>query len=219
MTEWWIHQLWNQSPLLLISWVFWVILSITLHELGHGLAAIRQGDDTPRQLGRMSLNPAVHIPPFGWLLFLFLGITWGQMPIDPRHFRHGRLSRAIVSAAGPAVNILLAMLLLTASAVWDRTSTAPTQLHDSISMFLEIGGRLNVVLALFNLMPLPPLDGSAILAALVRPLDRLLSDPMVANYAFVALFVLGYLGAFGWLIRLSSRVADGFRNWVLMALP
>lgn len=219
MTDWWVHRLWQADPILLVSWVFWVILSITLHELGHGYAAEREGDDTPRALGRLTLNPAVHIPPFAWLLFALIGITWGLMPINPRNFRRGRLSRAIVAAAGPAVNLSLAIVLLTAAAAWERYSTAPQATHDAVMTILEIGGRLNIVLALFNLLPLPPLDGSAILAAIVRPIDRLLSDPQVSNYAFVALFILVFLGAFGWIFALSRIITAWYFHTVFAILP
>lgn len=218
MSQWWVHRLWSLDPILLFAWIFWVILSITLHELGHGFAAIRQGDPTPRALGRMTVNPAVHIPPFGWLLFALLGITWGLMPIDPRNFRHGRLSRAIVAAAGPAVNVVLAFVLLTATVLWDRYSTANSSTHDAVLTILEIGGRLNLVLALFNLLPLPPLDGSAILAAIVRPIDRLLSDPAIANYAFAALFILGFMGAFDWVFRIALWIEVHYTTWLLSQL-
>jgi len=219
MSDWWVHKYWHADPILLVSWIFWVILSITLHELGHGFAAVRQGDQTPRWLGRLTMNPAVHIPPFAWLLFALMGITWGAMPIDPRQFRHGRWSRAIVAAAGPAVNIAMALVLLTAAAVWERYSTAPNTVHDAIFTILEVGGSLNVLLALFNLLPLPPLDGSAILAAILRPVDRLLSDPAISNYAFVALFALMFLGAFRWFFQVSSRISGGYLTWVYALLP
>ena len=100
MSDWWVHRYYHADPIYLFAWIGWVIASIVLHELGHGIVAERQGDPTPRALGRLTLNPGVHIPGMAWVLFAFLGFTWGVMPIDPRYFRHGRWSRALVAAAG-----------------------------------------------------------------------------------------------------------------------
>lgn len=210
MSDWWVHRLWHFDPIVLFAWIGWVILSITLHELGHGVAAIQQGDDTPRRLGRMTLNPVVHIPPFAWLLFAVVGITWGLMPIDPRNFRHGRLSNAIVSAAGPAVNVVLAIVLLAAAVLWDKYSTAGASTYGAVLTILEIGGQLNIVLALFNLLPLPPLDGSRILASFVRPAERLFADPRISNYAFAALIILAFLGLFDWIFTLARWLESHF---------
>ncbi|MDP7006011.1 MAG: hypothetical protein QF718_07365, partial [Phycisphaerales bacterium] len=90
MSGWWVHELWNAGRgTELVSWIFWVIASITLHELAHGWAAIWEGDDTPRVTGHMSANPIVHMGLPSLILFLILGIAWGMMPVNPYRFRHG----------------------------------------------------------------------------------------------------------------------------------
>lgn len=220
MSDWWVHEYWSQSPVLLLSWVVWVIVSIVLHELGHGYAAEFEGDPTPRSLGHLTLNPAVHITGFAWVLFAFVGITWGLMPIDPRRFRHGRWSRALVAFAGPAVNILLALLLIILTACWIKYAhtTTPTT-YSGVMLFLRVGAVLNVVLAMFNLLPLPPLDGSAIAAAAIRPLDRWLRDPAIAMRAFAVLIVLGFLGAFSFIGRFGWRITDATVLEVAARLP
>ena len=88
-TGWWIHDLWQSGQgTLLVSWIFWVIASITLHELAHGWAAIFQGDDTPLVTGHMTANPVVHMGIPSIFIFLLLGIAWGAMPINPYKLRN-----------------------------------------------------------------------------------------------------------------------------------
>ncbi|MBT5381502.1 MAG: site-2 protease family protein, partial [Phycisphaerae bacterium] len=91
-----------------MSWIFWVLLSITLHELAHGWAAIWEGDKTPIETGHMSANPVVHMGRFSLIVFALIGFAWGLMPVRPWRFRHGRLGEAIVAIAGPAMNLALA---------------------------------------------------------------------------------------------------------------
>ena len=97
---WWVHQLYQDGRVVeLISWVFWVILSITLHELAHGWAALWQGDDTPRRMHRMTANPLVHMGGWSLLLFAVVGIAWGVMPTDPSRYRWRRRGRIVVAGA------------------------------------------------------------------------------------------------------------------------
>lgn len=214
MTGWWVHRLWNDSPVILFSWIFWVITSIVLHELGHGFAAVWQGDPTPRLRGRLTVNPVVHIPPFGWLLFAFAGITWGLMPIDPRLLRHGRASQALVTFAGPAVNLVLALVLLTALVFWQRYGPTSGAFADNFATFLIYGGLLNTLLFFFNLMPLPPLDGCMLLACAFRPVRRLLEDPRVWNVGFAALIILGLLGFFEFMSTFAAKAAGAYHDWL-----
>ena len=100
------------DPVYYFTVVFCVTLSIVLHELGHGIAAIAQGDDTPRVTGHMTLNPLVHMGTMGLGLLCFAGIAFGVMPVDPRRFR-GRHGDAFVAAAGPLVNGVIAIFSLT----------------------------------------------------------------------------------------------------------
>ena len=96
--SWWVHEEFRAGGLVaVLSWAFWVIFSITLHELGHGWAAIRQGDDTPRRFGRMTLNPLVHMGVPSLVMFALIGIAWGAMPVEPSRFRWGRRGRVLAS--------------------------------------------------------------------------------------------------------------------------
>jgi Zn-dependent protease len=165
-----------------------VIISIVLHELAHGWAAIWQGDDTPRMQGHMTPNPMVHMGGFSLLMLALVGIAFGAMPVNPRNFR-SRYGDALVSAAGPAMNLLLAFIALTALAVWFKTTggMARTGTIHNAQEFLWIFGYFNIALALFNLVPVPPLDGSRILGNFVpiygRWVDNL-GSPMILFFIF-----------------------------------
>jgi Zn-dependent protease len=190
MVDWWVAHYWAVSPVLLVSWVVWVILSITLHELGHGVAAIRCGDDTPVTLGRMTLNPIVHIPwPWAWILFALFGFTWGLMPVDSNKFR-GRYDDAKVAFAGPLVNLLLAASLAVLDALWlTFMRSAGDSVHQVVHTVLWVGVVINVMGFMFNLIPMPPLDGSYILASFFPSLRRHLHfNPIVAIIGMVLIF-------------------------------
>ncbi len=159
---WWVHDLFQQGRTVeLISRIFWVILAITLHELAHGWVAIWQGDDTPRRLNRMTLNPLVHMGGTSLLMFAIIGIAWGVMPTDPSKYRWRRKGRAIVAVAGPAMNILLAFASLSLLIVWLKIGPTNASVYNNLAIFLWTGGWLNILLAVFNMLPIPPLDGSS----------------------------------------------------------
>lgn len=215
MNGWWLHQLYNSpdGPVLVVAWIFWVIFSITLHELAHGWAALWQGDDTPRRLGHMNMNPLTHMGGYSLLVFALVGIAWGQMPVDPSRFRWRRKGNIVVSGAGPAMNLLLAFVALTAAALWVRYGSGGGDLQRNIFTFLQIGGMLNIALAAFNLIPIPPLDGSTVLAGFSFRAWRFYRNPQVqmfSNFAFLALFLSGIGGLlFDLADDLSARYVIG----------
>lgn len=196
------------QQLFYVSWVITVIFSITLHELAHGWMALRRGDSTPRDLERMTINPLTHMGPFSLLALFVLGIAWGQMPIDPSRLR-GRYGEALVAAAGPATNLILAVLGLTALGLWMRLGAAPdTVFLENLRQFLWIFGAANFVLCLFNLLPLPPLDGSRIVANFHRGYAMFISDPAhqgTLMFAFAMVFVFG-----SGIFALAYRWADAY---------
>lgn len=194
---WWFAEAWATAPVLAVSWVVWVIGSITLHELAHGWAALRQGDSTPRDSGHMSLNPLVHMGQTSLIVFAIVGIAWGAMPVNPSRFR-SRYGDAIVSLAGPAMNIGLAVLSMLLLVVWigvgggywtGRPIGEP--IFGNLQTFFFVGVWLNLVLAGFNLLPIPPLDGYRILSDL-SPRYRALfagpNGPMIGLGLFIAVF-------------------------------
>jgi Zn-dependent protease len=219
--NWWVHSVYeNGGIVLLFSTVFWVIFSIVLHELAHGWAAIANGDNTPREMGHMTMNPIVHMGRMSLVLFVILGIAWGLMPINPHRFRHERRGRVLVAAAGPAMNLLLAFITLTAAGAWvwagaSGRITVAEHTAGNVAQFLFWGGVINLVLGAFNLLPIPPLDGSAILAGAHPALDRFYNTPAVRMYGLlvVLFFFFGVIEVP--LQRTAGTTASTYVNWVV----
>lgn len=186
---WWVSDLYNSNPALLISQIFWVIFSICLHELGHGWAAIRQGDNTPIHTGHMTWNPLVHMGPTSLIIFAITGLAWGAMPVDPTRFR-GRYGDAIVSFAGPAVNLALTAICIVALALWKTYSgKLDPGLVDNFTIFFFAGGMLNIALFFLNMLPVPPLDGSKILANFSYGYRRIIDQPNAPMVGLILLVV------------------------------
>jgi len=149
-----------------------------LHELGHGLAAYAFGDDTARRMGRLTLNPLKHLDPMGVLLLLFAGVGWAKpVPINTARLRPYRLGLFVVSIAGIVINLTLALLfglLLywlkenhVEAVYYALVRGEPSGWAGLLSLVAFYAGLINLILALFNLVPVPPLDGSRILMALL----------------------------------------------------
>ncbi|MCA9283590.1 MAG: site-2 protease family protein [Phycisphaerales bacterium] len=191
--SWWVQRIFDEGGfVLLFTWVVWVIGSIVLHELSHGWAAIWEGDDTPRRLHRMTINPWVHMGPASLIVFAVLGIAWGLMPVDPSRFRHRRWGRLVVAFAGPAMNIGLALVALTALALVVRYGPEEGDFANNLRQFLFVGGWLNLVLAVFNLLPIPPLDGSTVLGTIFPRLGHFYAQPqaqMIGMFALMAILI------------------------------
>jgi len=144
-----------------------LLFSLSVHESAHAWTAFRQGDPTARSLGRVSLNPLVHVDVIGTvvlpLLMIFTGVPllgWAKpTPVDPRYFRDLRRGQIVVSGAGPVSNLLLALLCTAGLFVAVRALPGPLK-ENPLVILLDLGLQLNVLLAIFNLVPLPPLDGS-----------------------------------------------------------
>jgi len=144
-----------------------LLFSLSFHESAHAWTALRQGDPTAQSLGRISLNPLVHIDLIGTvvmpLLMIFTGVPllgWAKpTPVNPRFFRSLRRGQILVSGAGPLSNLLLALVFT--AGLFVAVRVLPRPLHEQpVAQLLSLGIQLNVLLAIFNLVPLPPLDGS-----------------------------------------------------------
>jgi Zn-dependent protease len=173
-----------------------VLVSLTVHEAAHAWTADRLGDPTARNLGRVSLNPIVHIDPIGTLLLPALsalsGIVFGwakPVPVNVNRLRRGRTDFVLVAAAGPLSNIAQAALVAFAARVSFPAGDDGGMLYG----ILDAAVRTNLYLALFNLLPIPPLDGGNVLAGLLpEPAARALHS--VAQFGFLILIALLYTG-------------------------
>jgi len=181
-----------------------LLFSITCHEVAHGYVASLLGDPTARLAGRLTLNPIKHLDPMGVLAFLATQmIGWAKpVPVDPRYFKNPSKGMILVSIAGPLTNFILAILFLFVFK-WlylfayevGSTSSWIAVLRPLVLMCKQ-GVFINVALAIFNLLPLPPLDGSQILAGLL-PRDMAASYLGLSRYGFIVLILLAVSGMLG----------------------
>ncbi len=143
------------------------LFSLCAHEFAHAWTASKRGDPTPKSLGRLSMHPLAHADMVGTLLLPTLCIYYGMpffgwakpVPIDARNFRHGRRDVALVAIAGPAMNVLLALIATAGLGVLIRTPSIPENLLETLQIFSVVSIRVNLSLAIFNMLPIPPLDG------------------------------------------------------------
>ncbi|AWN23603.1 site-2 protease family protein [Deinococcus irradiatisoli] len=160
-----------------------LVLSLTVHEFAHAYTADKLGDPTPRRLGRVTLNPLAHLDPFGALLLLIAGFGFAR-PVPVNFNNLGRWGMVAVAAAGPLSNILIALICVLLLKFLPESSLG--------DIILGIVSSINIVLAVFNLIPIPLLDGSRILAGLFpRTLGRSLIEFEQLPYAF--LIVMGFI--------------------------
>ena len=181
-----------------------LLFSMVAHEYAHGYAALRQGDNTALMLGRLTWNPLKHIDPVMTLLmplvtFLTFGVAFGgakPVPVNPRLYRNYRSGDIIVSLAGIATNLVLAVVLTLAIVLLGLTGRAVPLLGSSLAivqlMFLY-GVTINLILAAFNLIPIPPLDGSHVLKHLL-PASWAWNYQRFGRYGFVILLLLLTVG-------------------------
>ncbi len=194
-----------------------VLLSLSLHETAHGYVASRLGDPTAKSLGRLTLNPAKHIDPIGFLCMALFGFGWAKpVPINTRYFKKPKRDMALTAAAGPLSNILLAFVfaILLRLEVEIGPRLVNSQLAANVYMwlytFLYLGVSLNITLAVFNLIPIPPFDGSRIFLTLL-PSDLYFKVMRYERYLYFALLALLF---FGFLDTPIDFVTDLFMNLI-----
>ena len=198
----------------LIIYMVVLVFAISAHEAAHAWMSNRFGDDTARLLGRVTLNPVAHTDPIGTLLIPIVGFIFGAMggglaripligwgkptPVNPLRWRNKDLANVMVSGAGIMANMLIAIvafIIIKAILVTGTFSSIPESLREPVALFLDFLLRMNVSLAIFNLLPFPPLDGSKILQtflpASMQPMLNVLEQ-----YGFLILIALMYMGFF-----------------------
>lgn len=191
-------------------WAIPVLLAVTLHEAAHALVAARCGDTTAKMLGRLSLNPLKHVDLFGTILVpLLMGFLsdfqfifgWAKpVPINWTKLRNPRRDMALVAAAGPAVNLMMVVfwaILLKVGLVLTPESSMPGLF---LLLTAQAGIFINLILALLNLIPIPPLDGSRVVASFLSP-KHAVQYFRIEPYGFFVLILLLMTGILGWIIN------------------
>lgn len=204
-----LNLLLNGQMLLFAILLLAIIVSLSLHEFGHAGMATVLGDDTARRSGRLTLNPLAHIDPMGLLLVVLVGFGYARpVPFSPARL-HARWAPAAVAAAGPGMNLLLAIVavnVLVLAARPDGLALTP-----EAALALRILAQINLLLMLFNLLPLGPLDGHYLLSWALPPVLRRRYDAFNARHgtqAFLVLILLGVMGVpvFRFLTGLADRL-------------
>ncbi len=185
--------------LLMIS-IISLLPALTVHEWAHGFAAYKLGDSTAKADGRLSLNPLDHLDPIGALMMLFVGFGWAKpVPVNTRYFKKPKRDFAIVSLAGPIANFVLAFifafLCVIASYVFYTTGLINNTTADVVMAIFEYSLLMNLGLGTFNLIPLPPLDGSNVVVCLLpNHLGAKFSKlRYYSHYIFIGLILLSYM--------------------------
>jgi len=187
-----------------------ILLGLTIHEYSHALSAYYMGDNTAKYYGRLSLNPLKHIDPVGFLMLLFAGFGWAKpVPINPDNFKNRKLGYFIVSVCGPLSNFIFAIVL--AFILGFQITLGNNRIIEQIIFFAI---NINIVLGVFNLFPIPPLDGSKMLL-LVLPESMERNYYKIQRYSHVLLFILLYLGVIS---KVLFPIVRFILNYVLRIL-
>lgn len=182
-----------------------VVIGFTIHEFCHALAADRLGDPTPRNMGRLTLNPASHVSLWGFIMLLLFGFGWAKpVMVRPGNFKNRKMGDVIVSLAGPLSNLLLAFVVL--GVIYF------VPMPEWLYMFVAQLYSVNLMLFAFNLMPIPPLDGYNVLKTFFG-LKNLKLFWWLEQYGMLVLFGLSFLGVLGTVLSfLTGFVSMGF-SW------
>ncbi|MBA3006257.1 MAG: site-2 protease family protein [Desulfocapsa sp.] len=183
-----------------------LLLALTVHEFAHGYVAFRLGDPTARALGRLTLNPIKHLDPLGTIAFFIFHIGWAKpVPVNPSYFKNPQKDMLWVALAGPATNLIMAIIsALMTKALWLLAQIIPySAMAEAVLIPLNstliASVWINLVLCIFNFLPIPPLDGSRILAGILPP-DLARSYASIERYGFILLIILAATGVLSKLI-------------------
>lgn len=199
-----------ENPIMFFAWAVSLIVAITVHEFSHALAATSLGDPTAKLQGRLTLNPLSHLDPWGTLLLLFAGFGWGKpVPFNPYNLKEHKIGPAIISLAGPFSNFVLVVAFgLVLKFIYPLLGLGH---ENALFYFLYTLIIINVILMAFNLIPIPPLDGSKLLYAILPDsMDHV--KETLERYGFIILVALIFLGSsilgrfINYIVRITENI-------------
>lgn len=190
-----------------------IIIAMSFHEFAHAYVAHLMGDDTAKRAGRLTLDPISHINPLGFMMLLIGGFGWAKpVPINENNFRNRKLGVFLVSIAGVTMNIIIATLTLIIISLTQNVFSSP-QYYEVMNTIVW----LNIAFASFNLLPIPPLDGSKILAAIL-PANKRYILYRFENYGFIIMIILIMTGALNYLLYPVINVVLKIINFLVGAI-
>jgi Zn-dependent protease len=197
------------EPELFFAIVFAFIVSVSVHEFAHAFTATLLGDPTAKNLKRLTLNPLAHLDPMGFILVLFVGFGWGKpVPFNPFNLKNQRWGPAFISLAGPITNVALMLVSVLALRLFGPALGA----ENLLTLFLLFMVQLNLVLAVFNLIPIPPLDGSKVLFGLL-PARLAHWQPVIERVGPMLLFGLIFIDIL-LPVSIFGRLFNGLFDWI-----
>ena len=201
----------TNAVIYILSTVLVVFLTLPVHEFAHGFVAVKLGDNTPKWQNRLTLNPFAHIDYLGSLCILLFGFGWAKpVGVNARNFDNPKMGMAIVAFAGPLSNIVMSILALLLGNVFLLLSATVAEVFGYIYFILFYLAQINVSLAVFNLLPIPPLDGSRLLFAFL-PDKYYFKVMQYERFIFFGLMILLYVGVLDGPISILS---NGLMNFV-----
>ncbi|HWR45249.1 site-2 protease family protein [Sporomusa sp.] len=191
-----------------------LLIALTVHEYAHARAAVALGDPTPRFMGRLTLNPVAHLDPIGLLMLWLFKFGWAKpVPINPSYFKNYRQGMVMVSLAGPVSNMILALLTAFTIGILAKIQL----LSGDWVKILWMTYSYNIILAIFNLIPIPPLDGSKVLASLLPGRQGSVFEQMEQYGPFI-LMALVYVGVIGMITYPLERGLAYIINAIVMTI-
>lgn len=199
------------------SILFVIFCTMPVHEYAHAWMAVKLGDDTPRLAGRLTLRPMAHIDPIGAIMIFLVGFGYAKpVQVNMHNLKNGRKSFALVALAGPVSNLIMALIFYFCDAVVDVinfNAAMPIAISKVLTLFFDFAASINISLAVFNLIPIPPLDGSRILNLLL-PSKYYYKIMRYERYIMIGLFVLLWTGILSTpLSWLAGFVSSGL-SWI-----
>ncbi len=197
-----------------------ILLALTVHETAHGWVAYKMGDSTAYNFGRLTLNPLKHLDPIGTLMMLIVGFGWAKpVPINARNFNNPRKGMALTALAGPVSNLLMSLCgMLVYRIIFALFGYPDNNVYLVIMMFISIFYQLNLYFAIFNMIPVPPLDGSRVLFVLL-PDKYYFGIMKYERYIMLAMMLLLFTGVMSIPLSFIAKLIENGFMYLLNFIP